>query len=602
MRFTCPMAVLGLAAAATAQFLTVPENLNTYNSGTSAAVWRTTAGTVQLLYDQSHFLNAGVTGPITINRLRFRGSDAVVNPGGQTYTNATVRLGYAATTYTTMATAYATNRGTMGPTGTTNIVLQPLDGKWTSDPLVNIDLTATTPPAVFTYDPTLGQALLIELTFPTAPVPATNMAAQACSNVAATSRARRNAGTIAGPGTLSDFAAIVKLDFVGPGGYSAPSGSWVENLGAPCGNSAQSFYQFWNFIGDSYDLRNGKSLLLTPDNPTAPNFYIVTGGTTPVDLTAASGTPDTGDDGLVSVTPTTPFVFNFPGGSTTTFGAATNGYIWLSANTNGATYPAVAGFLQSDARLAPCWFDHHAGRNLTTHPLSGMYVNEIGTAPNRQVVVTWREIGVYNGGLAFPGYTVDTFQCVIDEASQTVEYRYGAMNGLLGSGTPLVGFSRGGTVATPAVDPGSRDLSLETPFTTKPEVGGVPIVLAPSARPYLGITAPLNLTHTLSGLPATTSIAVVVIDFAAFGPSPALPLGNPGCVQTVVTPNILALTVAPGASWTTPNFTLPLGTSPNAGGWMGAALYTQGITLDVDSGGALSTFASNTIKLQLGLL
>lgn len=578
-----------------------PDTQNTFNSGTSTTPFSTTAGLRQYIYDTTHFTNAGVTGPITITRLRVRAADGVKNLGGNVYAGATVQLGTAAVDYLAMSTTYATNRGAMGTLSSPfSLTTLPVNGTWTNGYLFDIDLAAIG--ASFPYDPTLGADLLVEFVLPTAPVPTTNIPAQACSSTTANGRAQRNAGTVAGPtGSLSGFAPVITFDFSGPGGYSAPIGSWVENRGASCGAQAQSFYQFTNFIGDSFGLRNGKSLLLTPDNPAAPNYYIVTGGTTLPDTsaTALGGTIDSvADDAIVNETPG--FTFNFPGGSTTSFSACTNGFVWLGTNTTTDLSPTVLEFLNSPARIAVAWMDQHAGRNTTTNPTSGMYVNtDLSGGPGNGVTyVTWNEIGQFNSDQ--PGANVNTFQAVFSE-NGTIELRYGAISGMRGSAV-LTGFSRGGTTTTPCMDPGNRDLEVETPFTTTLEGVTQAMTLAPSARPFLstnGVAA--SITHTVTNIPVNTVFLAVVVDFGIFQPGIPLVFGGAGCVQTVINPNILALTVAPVGSYTSPGFVLPLGTSPNAGGWMGAALYTQGVSLE-DNGGILSTHSTNAIKLALGLL
>lgn len=586
---------------AAAQLLTIPDTQNTANSGTSGVPFA--VGRKQFIYDTSHFTAAGVTGPITINRLRFRGADGVKNLGGHVYTGITAQLGTAAVDYLAMSTTFATNRGVMGTaTPGLTVTTQPISGGWTNDTWIDIDLAANG--AAFTYDPTLGVDLLLEMTVPTAPVPATNVPATACSSTTANGRAQRMSATTlaATTGTLSGFAAVVQLEFAGPGGYSAPIGSWVENRGAGCGQQAQSFYQFTNFIGDRFNLRNGKSLTLVPDNPAAPNYYIVSGGTTAPDLSPAAlgaGAPNIGDDGLVVVSPG--FTFNFPGGSTSTFNVDLNGAVFLGTGVSDNS-PTVLEFRNTTARLAAAWFDHHSGRNTTTHPGSGMYVfTDLSGGPGLGVTyVTWKEVGQFNA--TQPGANVNTFQIVIQE-SGVVEFRYGAMSGLNGNAV-LTGFSRGGTVATPCVDPGNRDLEVDNNFVTTAEGTAGALTLAPSARPYLSVPSigpALNLTHTVSNIPANQLAVAVVIDFGVFAPGIPLVLSvAPGCLQTVINPVILDITFLPALpTYTTIPFTLPLGTSPNAGGWMGGVLYTQAVALDSVTN---ETRSSNAIKLALGLL
>lgn len=600
----------GLASTLAAQTLTVPEMLNFAGTGSTTAGFPTAAagGRVQWCYDTTHFTNAGVTGPITINRLRMRAADGHRNPGGQAYTGVTVQLGNAAVDHASVVGAYASNRGVMGPVSSPmSFSLLPVEGTVPNGYLLDIDLAAVG--ASFTYDPTSGSDLLIEFVFPSGALPTTNMPAVSTSNVAG-QRARRISGTLAGPGTTSVFGAVMEFDFAGPGGYTAPNASRVVSVGAACGATAQSFYQI--FGNEDIDLQGGpsNSLLLTPNDPLNPTSYTVTSGTTAVDVSPAAlgaGAPDISDEGVVSHTPG--FTFNFPGGSTTTIAAAVNGYVWLGGSTASDFSPTVAEVLNQPARLIPFWNDHHAGRNTTTHPGSGLYVNTdtSGGPGNAVTYVTWKEIGEWWSGTIgtnnAPGFSVNTFQVAIFE-NGNVEYRYGTFTGWR-RGTGIVGFARGGTVAAPAVDPGSRDLSDEVPFATAPESGTAALRLSVNVRPSLTVPTGTTLIHTLSNMnAATTAQAFVVLSFAQQAPGTALPLGGPGCLLGLGGSFIDTLSmsaVLPGTTFTDGGILLPLGTSPNAGGLMGVDFFTQGITLDWD-GANWALYSSNTLKHTLGLL
>ncbi|MFN9703540.1 MAG: hypothetical protein ACK595_01820, partial [Planctomycetota bacterium] len=74
--------------------LTLPDNhylseSPTQLGNTGSGIWWRAAGPsrFQIVYDASHFLgNSGVTGPITLTKIKFRGEDAEANLGGQVYT------------------------------------------------------------------------------------------------------------------------------------------------------------------------------------------------------------------------------------------------------------------------------------------------------------------------------------------------------------------------------------------------------------------------------------------------------------------------------------------------------------------------------------
>ncbi|MEO6596460.1 MAG: hypothetical protein ABIP94_17045 [Planctomycetota bacterium] len=604
LRIVSPLLLASLTGALVGQQLVVPDSQNFSNTGSTTGGWPTAVagGRVQWCYDTSHFTLAGVTGPITINRLRFRAADGVPNTGGQSYFGVVVQLGNAALDHAALSTTYVVNRGIMGLASAPMVVnMLPVSGTTPNDYLVDIDLAANG--AAFTYDPTLGNDLLIDFTFPAGAVPATFLASQATSNVIA-QRGRRCAGSLLGPGALSAFAAVINMSFTGAGGYTAPNGAHVESYGAACGVQAQSFYQAFGL--EDFDLRGnpGTSFLLVPDNSASPTFYTVTKGTYAPDLSPKAlgyGTPNTSDDDIVTETPG--FTFKFPGGSTTTFGACANGYCWLSTNTVGDFAPTLAKVLNSDARFMPYWQDMHAGRNTVTHPGSGMYVfTDLSGGPgNGRTTVTWKEIGQF-AGAATGGQAVNTFQLRMWQ-NGNVEFRYGAMSSFR-SGGGFVGFSRGGTLTTLAVDPGSRDLSAEVPFSTRPEgaAGTVAMRLGVNSRPIMSLTAPVTVIHTLSNLnPSTTAFAYLLLSFGQVSPGVPLPFSNPGCLLSLPPDpyTMGASAPLPGATYSDMGITLPPGISPNAFGLMGLSFYTQGVTLDFD--GIWTLKSSNALKHTLGL-
>ena len=99
--FVLSLAVLAGGLAAQAQQLTLPDNHylseNPSQLGnTGSTVWWRAAGPsrFQIVYDGSHFTgNSGVTGPITLTKIKFRGEDAEANLGGQVYSGVTVQVG-----------------------------------------------------------------------------------------------------------------------------------------------------------------------------------------------------------------------------------------------------------------------------------------------------------------------------------------------------------------------------------------------------------------------------------------------------------------------------------------------------------------------------
>jgi hypothetical protein len=98
-KLTIPaLALLSLGGALQAQQLVVPAGQTFFDTGNSTAVWRSTLFHYQMMYDNSMFTAAGISGPITINRLRWRAADSYPNLGGQVFTGVTVKLSDSPTT------------------------------------------------------------------------------------------------------------------------------------------------------------------------------------------------------------------------------------------------------------------------------------------------------------------------------------------------------------------------------------------------------------------------------------------------------------------------------------------------------------------------
>lgn len=637
-RLLLPCAVLASAALASAQNLLLPDNHHLMERADQLASagdtthWRTTAGRFQIVYNASHFTSkAGVSGPITITHLKFRGEDGEPNLGGQVYTGVTVELGATTLTDATMSTTFADNRAplapnatTMGTLGTTTVTVAPSLGTCPNNYCIDIDLVAIG--AQFTFDPTGALPnLLIDITMPTAPsnaAPLYLIPIQDTTPHGAGIRGRTvSTASVAGlTGTSDGTPAIVGIEFIGAGGFATIVPARNEEFGASCGGACSTFYQTFN-QGQPFDLTG---LTLIPDNTAAPNYYAVTGGAPAVDLTQLNATPNSiADEALV--TQALGFTWNYPGGSTTTIKAANNGHIWLDATMTSALYfvnkAALLGTTTNyTARYLPFWTDLQCGRNTTSNPLAGLHVkvDTSGGPGNNVVYTTWNDVGLFRVGTSAtqPGHCSYTFQCVMHEATGIVEYRYGAMNpfasGLWTVSTSMyysamVGFTRGrigGT--TGSLDPFSRDLSAEVPFSTAIEGSAANPGLTAASAPLAGGIGYLGrafggqtLTYTVANIPAGTVIALLNLDLVASQPGIQLPgITAPGCrVSTSLAPAALGyqVFVLPGGSVTT---AVPL---PIPHGFEGAEIVVQALGIDVFGGPSLVTWGSQAIKHTLGL-
>ncbi|MFN9334330.1 MAG: hypothetical protein ACK6D1_17210, partial [Planctomycetota bacterium] len=163
--------------------LTLPDNhylseSPTQLGNTGSGIWWRAAGPsrFQIVYDASHFLgNSGVTGPITLTKIKFRGEDAEANLGGQVYTGVNVQVGSTSlaagglsTTFATNLAPAAPNTTTMSAVGTTNVTVAPSLGSMPNNWNIELDLVAMG--IATTFNP-LGSEpnLLLDVTIPAAP-------------------------------------------------------------------------------------------------------------------------------------------------------------------------------------------------------------------------------------------------------------------------------------------------------------------------------------------------------------------------------------------------------------------------------------------------
>ncbi|MBL8754816.1 MAG: hypothetical protein JNK15_16040, partial [Planctomycetes bacterium] len=329
--------------------------------------------------------------------------------------------------------------------------------------------------------------------------------------------------------------------------------------------------------------------------------------------TQVDATPDTTGDDLL-VTHALGFTFRFPGGVTNTVRACTNGYVWLDGTSTPADFQPTAEKLLGStghlARLAPYWTDLECSRNTATHPNSGLHVRTDTSAGvgNAVCYVTWFGCGLFNsiGTAGVGNHAVVDVQCVLHEATGVVEFRYGTMpsHAFGGPGSLVVGWSRGAVGGLPSVDPQSRDLSLETPFSTAPEGTfgniGQRILATPDAgaEPYGGRAyAGQTLTFQAVNVPAGSVIGVQLLDLAALRPGLNIAtIHAPGCVQSL-SMGLLVHDVhlfPVGTVTGTAPLSIPAGVE-------GSEVFAQYAVLDgLLAGPDLVTRMSNAVRIRIG--
>ena len=642
MRTPFLASALALASVVPAQELLLPDNhhlgenpLQLGNVGTTAW-WRATDGHFQILYEASNFTgSAGVSGPIVVTKLKFRGEDGEINLGGQVYTGVTVRGGSTTLTASNLSATFATNVApalpdttTLGAVGTTTVTVAPSVGSIPNNWNIELDLVAMG--ATFVYDPTSAEPnFFIDVTMPNLPSNAPPLALIGMQNTTGGIPVTRGAGVTAvssaATGTYSTIQLVVGVEFLGVGGHATLIPARNEFYGAACGGAAASFYQ--GFVnGQPFDLAGG--LTMTPDVVGSPNTFAVTAGAPPVDMTQVNTSPNSIlDDGVVSFP--LGFTFAYPGGSTSTIVASTNGFVWLDPTMTDSAFAAVPARLLGDgvptvtthsgARLAIYWHDLNMQRNVAQSPNCGLHVktDTSGGPGNAVCYVTWLDVGEFNtvSGVGVTGHTVWNFQCVLSEASGTVEYRYGNMptwatasTTTVGCDAAIVGFSPGrigGATGVNSVDPQSRDLSLELPFLTSVEgtsgnIGQLAIATPfPGGEQYGGrMFAGQTVTWNAVNVPVGTILGAQLLDLGATRPGLMFPgITAPGCVLSTTTGALLweVFVLPPATTVGTRPFVVPAG-------FEGTDIYAQFIVLNGLFGGpSLITSSSNAIKHTLGL-
>ncbi|MFY9344821.1 MAG: hypothetical protein WAT39_20175 [Planctomycetota bacterium] len=585
--------------------------------GGSTAWWRGAGGRFQVIYDASHFTGAGVTGGTWIDKLLFRGEDGEGNGGGQSWAGVTVQVGRTSMTPATMGTDFAANlaaAAALSPVGVIpTVTARRSAGSFPNNYNIELDLFVAF--GGWNYNPTIVAApnLIVDVVMPAAATLPPNGAMIAMQDTTGGLTVVRGAGINAAIGaataaSVSTAPIIVALGIDGSGGAAPPIVATNESYGSACGGSPSSFFQTFR-NGQAFDLARG--VTLTPDSVAAPTNYTVSAGAGAFDATKVNAAPNsTGDD--VVVTHALGFTHNYPGGSTTSIKPCTNGYVWVDAAATAADFtPTVAEFLGSlaglVARHAPFWMDWHGGRNLTSHPNSGLHVltDTSGGAGNAVCYVTWFNMAAFNSNAG--GNTVYDMQMAIFEATGVVEYRYGSMpsQAQTGGDQCMVGFTRGRIGATPSVNPQSRDLSVEVPFTTSVEGATGNMLQTVAATPTLGgaqyggrAFAGQSLTFNVSNVPAGAIIGAQLIDLVYSRPGTNIPgIHALGCGQAVsLSPTI----------WST---NIPLvpptvtGLVPLAipAGFDGAELYLQYAVLDgLLFPGPLVTQMSNALRVRIG--
>ncbi len=497
-RLLSPLAVGLLAAAATAQLqVVIPAGAatragNTSNAfpwGNNASAW----GGLRLMcvYDAANFTSQNINGPILINQLKWRPDNNAGAVAGGTYPTATVQLSTAPIDYTAVTTNYATNHGANVVTAYSGPVVHtatPGAAGWTTSSWC-VDIALTTP---FLYDPSAGD-LVIDVDYPTG---STAQVGQMDVEGTGSMSARVFASSMypIANGTTQNHGVVVEVGYVPPSGYA-----YSSPYGDGCVDQASaSFYEL--FANGTFDLSNA-GLQLVPTG----NGYAVLPLAAPTLFTPTSTAITMADDSVTAALPLG-FTLNYPGGSTTSVYASSNGFVWAQSSTNnGCCAGSPSQLLSAGARWCALWNDLNPGVGGAVHfdtdPANGVAYVTFLNVP---------EFGTTN---------LNTFQYAFF-SSGAVELRFGACSVL--NHQVLTGWSPGAN----NLDPGSIDLSATPVLVTSPDLSA--IVHSASARPVIGSAISLDTTN----IAATGILGATLFGLSELNPGIPLP-GMPGCSQYV---------------------------------------------------------------------
>jgi hypothetical protein len=436
-----------------------------------------------------------------------------------------------------------------------------------------ISIPLTTP---FTYQPELGQDLLMEIVINAAPTPllgnTINAGFSAATHFANSVRSVNS--TTALTGTASAFAPVARFTYT-----NAPGAALKSDYGVGCYDRAASIYEV--FAGSSNDL-SGQKVTFT-QNAAGGYDAVTTAGAAVVLPPAGTVGLALGDD-AVSAVQTLPFTFNFPGGATTGVIVDSNGSLGIAGTVGssiGGTAAALLGL--PSVRLAASMQDL-----LPDGATNVANVFAHADARNPSIFYyTWVNVPCF-GSIAVPAPT-STFQiALIDNGTNDrVEFRYQTLvnDSSSNTGIAITGFSRG----SGATDPGSSDLTAAT-VSSVAELKG--LKLSASARPVINT----SLTFTTSNIPASTAFTLYVLSVGQINPGVDLGIiGAPGCNAYIQLPEVLSNFQIGGPTATT------VVSIPNDPFFVGQSFYSQAIGLDASANAAGIT-SSSAVSCLMGSL
>jgi hypothetical protein len=372
------------------------------------------------------------------------------------------------------------------------------------------------------------------------------------------------------------------------GSGGAGTCAYVERLGEGCYAGATTFYERFDGLA-SVDLSGSVAMPFTLHAsaagaagyavvPGVPQWFVPQG----VPIGDNQPVPGTLDDDDVGEPLQLPFVFAFPGGSTSVVHATANGEVYLGASAALLADVTPSGLELTTAapRLAPLWCDLEPLANLPSNGQSGVYYDV--AANGSEAYVTWLDVADGRGGPPPAGATSVSVQCVL-RSDGSFTFRYAQLLAGPGTGRVVVGFGPGGG----APDPGARDLDQSLPFATD---GPDRYPLAHSCTlPRIGAALSFAVERV-----ETANVAFLMLgDVAAPAGVDLGAVGAPGCRAYTNVVGSVPVSVAQPAG--TGSYALSVPADPAL---VGASYVSQFVA--PGSGNALQAVTSNGLRWTIG--
>ncbi len=552
-------AVALTAASAFCQVAQIPPAANIAAYGNSGAYWR--AGTVkwQMIYDTSHFTSQGILATISITQIDF-----VTTPGSVftavNYPTVNAYVDLSLNDWTAQNATYATNRTNPAAppnfTGTVN----------TQAGTFLTTLALTTP---FSYDPTAGVDLVVEVEIMTAPTPNTGnfqyttYTATPPGNACAVIRSLNNPTSLTG--SVSGFVPIVQFTYI-----PAVGAGVATPLGAGCYEKYASIAELFA-VTANFDLQNSALTFLSTGGTylvTRTGAWLPAGSVQPTPTVLALA-----DDSDVNYPFTTG---SFPGW--TGIQVCSNGYVAAAAGNTLVAAPSVTTTMNAPQQAFYCQ------RDLDPSTATGGGVVQVEESAT---VTTVSFIGVPNwtDPASIPPVTQPCdiqFQLY---PSGDVTIAFGPnMSTNQDNGGILVGYSPAG----PNLNATNTDISALTGVLLE-IVDTSALALQSVNRPVINTTWNLNVAN----IPPLVQLGVEIYGFSDPGINDLFFIGAPGCGLRA---NLDVLNPWVSLGGTSHPYSLPI---PNSSGLLGVTFYMQSAMLDA-SYNAFGVITSNGIAGLIG--